>query len=212
MSSYLLDTTLDVIDSIVGKAYKDLVISEIRFYDGKEWFMLDPTEQLKENISANRKEFSIARVAPLLNDSFSANQITRGKHAHDGDNEITSRLRLRADGSAYLSGYMEGGPTDTQYFALGNYEIKDASETNGITVRLFGLYYESEVYGDCNGCGRDCNKNDIPNENPKQKIFQETVTIRPTKVGTFEVVDKSGGNKLKFEKMIFEREKMVYSQ
>lgn len=201
---------LDMVESIVGKSYKDLVISEIRFYDGKEWFMLDPTGHLKENVAANRKAFSNAGTAALLNDSFEAELITEEKTDPDNSSSITSRLRLRADGSMYLSGYMGGSEMpDTQFFALGNYEIKEVSEANGITLRLFGLYYETIVYGDCNGCGRDCNKNDIPNEDPKQKIFQETVTIKPTKAGVFELVNKGKVKKLKFEKLNFTREKEV---
>jgi hypothetical protein len=203
---------LDVIESILGKSYKDLVISEIRFYDGKEWFMLDPTEHLKKNIASNRKEFSKAGVDTLLNDSVEGQQAITGKTDVENPYEIWSKLRLRADGSLYMSGDMEGEMGIIQYFALGNYEIKEANETNGITLRLFGLYYETKVYGDCNGCGRDCNKNDIPNEDPKQKIFQEIVTIKPTKIGTFELINKSGGKKIKFDKMIFKPEKKVYAQ
>ena len=43
---------MKVIDSYPGKTYKDLVISELRFYDGKDWFfMLDPLPKMKKDIT-----------------------------------------------------------------------------------------------------------------------------------------------------------------
>lgn len=182
--------------SVSGKHYKDLVVSEIRFFDGKGWFMVDPTDRLRDTIAANRQQFAATGVEALLNDSYEA--------VRDNGNEsyVSSKLRLRADGSMYISGYLD----DSEYFALGNYEIKQA-DSKGIQLRLFGLYYESEVYGDCNGCGRDCNKSALPEPDPAQKIFQEFVTLRPVGAGRYELVNKSGGRKLKFNKLIYSREK-----
>ncbi|TGK19278.1 discoidin domain-containing protein [Leptospira fluminis] len=98
-------------------------------------------------------------------------------------------LRLRSDGSMFL----EGNTTDTgwgnrmakSFFALGNYEIKEATP-EGLKLRIFGLVrqktsreQEQEEYfgGDCNGCGRDCNMgNSDPDDT--EKIFQETIRIR----------------------------------
>lgn len=136
-------------------------------------------------------------MGALLNDSFEA---VRSK---DDEEYISSKLRLRADGSLYLSGYLD----EAQYFALGNYEIKEVTPDKGIKLRLFGLYYESEIYGDCNGCGRDCNQPALPEPNPAQKIFQEYVTIRATGLGRYELVNASGGKRLKFDRMIYSREK-----
>ena len=104
-----------------------------------------------------------------------------------------------------MSGYI-GEAGGSQYFALGNYEIKEANEANGLRMRLFGLYYETVVYGDCNGCGRDCNKNVTQEDGMEQKIFQEVLTIRPAKGGKFEVINVSGGKKIKFDKLLYEPE------
>ena len=192
--------TLNVIDSFPGKSYKDLVISEVRFYDGKTWFLLDPAPRLEEGIAENLQKFNVAKTATVLNDSYVAKQELKVEPYW-----ITSTLRLRSDGSFYLSGYL-GEMESTRYFSLGNYEIKDFSKNNGIRLRLFGLYYETEEYGDCNGCGRDCNINSKPAEQSTQKIFQETITIKPAQNGTFEIENISGGGKLKFKKLNFERE------
>ena len=110
-------------------------------------------------------------------------------------------VRLRADASFYLSGFEA-----SRYFALGNYEVKGVSK-KGIKLRLFGLYYETEIYGDCNGCGRDCNKHDLPEGVLEQKIFQEYVTIKPIQGGSFEIVNNSGGKKLPFSSLVLKKEK-----
>jgi hypothetical protein len=189
----------DITDSYAGKSYKDLVISEIRFYGGGEWFMLDPARQLKSAIAANRTAFSKAGTGSLLNDSYIGEAGTEAEW-------ISARLRLRADGSFYLSGITEDDEA-RQYFALGNYEIKRSDRAGGTRLRLFGLYYETEIYGDCNGCGRDCNRNESPDGVTSQKIFQEYVDIRPVKDGAFELVNESGGRKLKFKKLMLTRER-----
>lgn len=189
----------DIVDSFPGKSYKDLVISEIRFFGDGEWFMLDPTKTLQQGIAVNQERFTKAGVAALLNDSYTAYE--------EMDKEpyfISSRLRLRADGSFYMSGYVG---EEYQYFSLGNYEIKDSNATSGLKIRFFGLYYETEAYGDCNGCGRDCNKSAEPEEGAiEQKIFQEFMTIKPVAGGKFEIVNQSGGKKIKFNKLTYGRE------
>lgn len=187
-----------IADSYGGRSYKDLVISEIRFFDGSRWFMLDPSRQLKGAIASNRKAFSRAGARALLNDSFTGHEGTE-------TDWLSARLRLRADGSFYVSGITEGDES-RQYFALGNYEIKRSSGAKGIRLRLFGLYYETDIYGDCNGCGRDCNVNKAPDGVSSQKIFQEYVNIKPSKGGAFELVNESGGKKLKFKRLSLKRE------
>lgn len=152
----------------------------------------------------------------LLNDSFGGREertetvkATGEYPAYDVMLSMAVAIRLRADGSFYLSGSMdessEDGEDSLDYFALGNYAIKKASADGGIRLRLFGLYYESDSYSDCNGCGRDCNKNDLPEGVAVQKIFQEYVTIKRAADGGFEVVNESGGKKLPFGKITAKR-------
>jgi len=191
---------LEVLNAYLGRSYQDLVISEIRFFDGKEWFMLDPSAKLKEVIAQNQAEFAKAKAGSLLNDSYQAKGELQGEP--DG---VKATLRMRADGSFYLSG-IQGEGDGIEYFALGNYEIKRA-DANGLKLRLFGLYYESDEYGDCNGCGRDCNRNDDAVSENEPRILQEFITVKPTRSGKFEVVNEKGGNKIHFGKFLFARER-----
>jgi len=188
----------DVIDSFLGKSYKDLVISELRFFDGQEWFMLDPTHKLQEGIEANRNLFAKSITSSLLNESF------KGYFQNEGEYYPGVILRLRADGSFYIANAPDSDPPE--YFALGNYEIKSADAKKGLRLRLFGLYYESDMYGDCNGCGRDCNKNMTSDDGSIQKIFQEFVAIKPATPGKFTIVNESGGKKLHFDKLFLSKE------
>lgn len=196
----------EIADSFPGKTYKDLVVSELRFFNGKDWFMLNPAGKLKEGIAANRSQFEQANLAPLLSDSYT------GTHTVEDDesevfSEDTTVLRLRADGSFYLSGSHGNESSERSYFALGNYEIKNTSADpkKGMRLRLFGILYQSEVYGDCNGCGRDCNKSDDP-DGPTQKIFQEIISLKPAENGQFAMDNESGGKKLPFKHLPLRRE------
>ncbi|MDH5785996.1 MAG: discoidin domain-containing protein [Chromatiales bacterium] len=187
---------MTVADAERGKHYRDLVLSEMRLFDGSEWFMLDPYARLHDAVEGNRKAFATASVDALLNDSYTA------VRESEEESYVSSTLRLRADGSLYISGYLD----EAEYFALGNYEVKKAS-ADGLKLRLFGLYYETEVYGDCNSCGRDCNKPALPEPDPNQKIFQEIVTIRWLEGGKYELVNQSGGKKLKFDRLVYMRQR-----
>lgn len=196
----------EIADSFLGKSYKDLVISELRFFNGKDWFMLNPTGKLQEGIAANRIQFEQANVASLLTDSYTGNKTIEDKNGEPVSYGSTV-LRLRADGSFYFSGSHSDGDAERSYFALGNYEIKEASTDprKGLRLRVFGILYQSEAYGDCNGCGRDCNKNDDP-DGPTQKIFQEIISLKPAERGQFMIDNESGGKKLPFKSILLHKE------
>lgn len=193
---------LEILESYGGKSSQDLTLSEIRFFDGKEWFLLDPTSKLNEIIAYHQAQFTKAKVAPLINDSYKANQEIKKDPFW-----ISSKIRLRADGSFYLSGYFGEGE-GTEYFSLGRYEVKEADESKGLKLRLLGGLYESAAYGDgdCDGCGQDCPKNETAAEGTKQKTFDETITIKPSKKGKFEISNDSGGKSLNFKKLEFSKE------
>ena len=201
-----------VVDSFRGKSYPDLVISELRFHDGHGWFMLDPSVRLKENIAANRASFAQAQVGALLNDSYKTQDDANAaqdanQEQGDVDGDTQASLRLRADGSFYFSSDV----ADSSYFALGNYEVKQADKSKGIKLRLFGLFYQNREYGDCNGCGRDCNKLGQPDDKgmvETQRIFQEVVTLKPGKDGKIELLNEGSGEKQKlwFQHLVISRE------
>lgn len=191
--------TLYVKDAYNGKTYKDLVISEIRFFNGKEWFLVDPFEKMTRQIKDTRNIFSNAGFDKVLNQSFAGTDV-------DKDNNFSASnytLRLRADGSFYLDGGSDNYTKAIQkyYFALGNFDIVE-SKKGQLRLRLFGLFYltEKELNMDCNGCGRDCNRTPKDTD-PKYMIFQEFVTMTPNDKGGYTVKNESNGKNLPFSIM-----------
>jgi hypothetical protein len=169
---------MTVEDAYRGKAYSDLVISELRFGNDNGWFMLDPLPHIRQGIEENRKQFIEANLRDVLDN---------GLRTDEG-----AVFRLRSDGSFYLSGSRNTlSRGELNYFAIGNYEIKGKDAVKGLQLRLFGLFHESEAYGDCNGCGRDCNRAAAD----KEKIFQELVWLKPEKNKRV-IFDASGGKRL----------------
>lgn len=189
---------IHVADAYLGKTYKDLVISELRFWNGSEWLALDSLPMMRAAAKSNRALFDAARLTGVLNQSYFADGSEAGGFSAD---EAT--LRLRADGSFYLSGTGASIAKDDdlkEYFTLGNFEIKTADPAKGLRLRLFGLYYETDAYGDCNGCGRDCNR---PDDRSLARIFEEYVTVkveaRKGEDPILRVDNESGGKKLPFK-------------
>jgi hypothetical protein len=190
--------SLYVKDSFIGKTYKDLVISELRFYNGKDWFLVDPYEELISQIHETQKTFTGAGFHNVLNQGF------QGSENENGNGNST--IRLRADGSFYIDGSLFVNMMSKYYFALGNFDIIE-KKPNQLRLRLFGLFYqvEHEMHMDCNGCGRDCNKADAVG-NQKYMIFQESVTLIPDGKGGF-VMKNESGKKLPFKDLNFTEQK-----
>ncbi|PJZ79032.1 discoidin domain-containing protein [Leptospira neocaledonica] len=196
------------VDSIyTGKDYKGLVISEIRFSDGEDWILPNPMEQVKKIAKNNFFQFSAANINYVLNWSYAGGEYTgsipaanvsveqqqaestgeEGQLSETGLISSNWTLRLRSDGSLFFEGNTSEADGDGQinksFFALGNYEVKEA-KPDGLKLRIFGLvrkmsqreYNENYYGGDCNGCGRDCN-NSEDSENG-EKIFQEQILLR----------------------------------
>ena len=174
--------------------------------------MLDSRQHLKDGIAANRTQFAKAGLVKVLNDSYTAERTITSERRTFLSKEtvqesfVNTTLRLRADGSFYMAGFYDNAKDGAaNYFALGNYEIREAGPA-GLKLRLFGLYYESQEYGDCNGCGRDCNKAATAEGEVEQKIFQENFQLKSSKDGKVEIVNQSGGKKIKFDRLILSRE------
>ncbi|PJZ70518.1 hypothetical protein CH373_05465 [Leptospira perolatii] len=217
------------VDSIYkGKTYKGLVLSEIRFFDGDDWVLASPIEQVKKIAKENSLQFTAAGANGVLNWSFIGGElygdipVSGAGSSEAPDSQAVAEanptpsedfaqpessnwtLRLRTDGSMFLEGNTResDGATGTNrsFFALGNFEVKEAKPDN-LKLRIFGFvrtftekeYNEDYYGGDCNGCGRDCNMaNDDPNK--KEKIFQEFIRIK--KVGNKLYVQNENPNKI----------------
>jgi len=190
---------ITILDSYQGKKYKDLVISELRFHNGKEWFMLNPLPHIENVITNIRKDFRTSGLEQIIN-----NGLIGEVYTDEGSN--FSKLRLRADGSFYISGFASSYEQEmqTNYFALGNYTVSKTS-SGSIELNLFGLYYKTEevMYGDCNGCGRDCN---TPEEDNNQKIFSVKVLLKPGEKDTVDLEVLKGSKSIKISNMSYQEE------
>ncbi len=183
---------LTVEEAYPGKKYKDLVISELRFYDGKDWFYINPLENLKNVITQNRQEFQKADVRAVLDETLTMNELK-------GSKSKEWMFRFRSDGSAYVEGFVDNAGRFEDFYALGSYEVKESSP-QGIKLRIFGYLRKNEGEGgDCNGCGRDCNLVKTTGEN-QEKIFEDYLTL--SKSGTdYLIQNTSTSKKLNFTQL-----------
>ncbi len=173
-----------------------LSISELRFFNGKNWFMPDTLSRQQAAIARHRKLFTEAGLKGVLN---------RGLIRGDSDDIESSRLRLRADGSFYISGSnFDESNTPITYYALGTYRVVSADRKTGLTLKLSGLFYETQLYGDCNGCGRDCN---LVKADDEYRVFSETVRLQRLRRNRFRLSNLSNGQQLPFSRKLlhFER-------
>jgi hypothetical protein len=207
-----LKMTVD--ESYRGKKYKGIVLSELRFFDGKEWFLLDPFSRIKDIAKANGSDFEKAGISDIINKSIVGSDVAAGSPEQTGSNWT---LRLRSDGSMFMEGMTSSTDADSEntsrFYALGNYEVK-STENNILQVRIFGFLRElkSEVaietgsdtppehmQMDCNGCGRDCNTLGTGGDpNTIEKIFAEFLEVEKVD-GKFIVRNLKRSNHLKFD-------------
>lgn len=185
-----LDMTVTGVYDAGGALYA--AVNELRFYDGGRWFMLSPAAGIKDAREENRARFNEAELPYVLDDGF----------VMDGSRQTA--LRLRSDGSFYLSG-VKGTQLDRRrrFFAAGSYEIKGVDINDGINLRLIGLYRETEEYGDCAGCALECAKAE---GNARGSRIQERVWLRPGPGTTFYIKSEKGSIVLRYADSLYERE------
>ena len=179
--------TLKIREAFRGRSYKDLVISELRFGYEDKLFMISPLDKLKSIMEGYRNQFRQANLESVLNKSL----ILKEQHYGAG------KLRLRSDGS-FFSNYSLGGDNfHISTYSLGGYEIKQVGKDK-ITIRVFGFIesqeevWEDDIEGDCNGCGRDCNRNDS-SSGKTRKLFQELLVITQNESGDIFRIKSIGG-------------------
>lgn len=161
---------MTVFDSYPGTVYKDLVISEMRFFDGDKYFLINPIKFLKDNIEYSKNEFSKAYLNQILD-----NEISSSSWSNE-ENFTGYTFRFRSDGSIYIQGEKTEGETAKKFFTIGNYEILKASK-EGVDLRLFGYIVEQKgtgtfYEGDCGGGGYEYEYKDAT-----KRIFTEYITI-----------------------------------
>lgn len=184
--------TMTIAESYQGRTYKDLVISELRFYDGENWFLVNPISKIKATSKKITEAMSNAGAETLLNKRLLS---------YDGWD-----MRFRSDGSFYIDGESYEGDLYKFYIGLGNFQVK-SSDAQGVHVKVYGLLrtYEEE-WGemDCNGCARDCNAvfNPTPEEygSSSEEIFSEHLFIQ-NDGEVFIIQNESKNPKLPFDEM-----------
>jgi hypothetical protein len=218
-----------------GRKYQGFLISELRFFDGKQWILPDPSEASAKIASQNREEFTKSGLVSALNHSLEGgdhfanetivkvsadNSSSNGEnqsgddHSEDMQEEEPERslsywiFRFRSDGSFFLEGNTSRDKEDSiehqRFFALGNYEVVKSDE-KGMNLKIFGFLRNTKtseeiIYGegDCNGCGRDCNKLGSGSDpNSVEKIFSEVLEIKKND-GKFFILNKSNKGNLDF--------------
>lgn len=170
--------TLKVEEVFAGNLYKDLVLSELRFFDSERWFVVDPRQTMERIADSNQGGFAKADL------DFTLKSTLRMQSQNQYGNWL---LRFRKDGSFYLEGDWSGSGEMGHYYALGSYEIKSSSRADGLNLRIFGLLREQKnpMMGmDCNGCGRDCNRPDPGQQfGQKEGIFEDYILLKKTENG-----------------------------
>ena len=163
--------TIKIAAAYPGKTYKDLVISEMRFFDGKNWFMPDPIARLKAIAEENRNLFGKSGLDEILDKTIRS------------DEGLT--FRLRSDGSFFLEhqfAVYQRNAQEHYFYALGNYEVK-GNGSDEVHLRIFGYLRKriTEYSMDCNGCGKDCNvqnRGEQAGPGETEGIFQDFITLK----------------------------------
>ncbi len=186
---------MTVIDSYPGTVYKDLVISELRFFDGDRYFFINPIKFLKENIEYNKKEFAKANLSYILDEEIGSYS---GSEEYGEGSSFS--FRFKSDGSIYLQGEEWKENNSKRFFAIGNYEIIKADK-DGMEFRLFGYIVNQEgegewFDGDCGGGGYSYVYKDA-----EKKIFTEFIHIRTSSKDNSPIVINKSKKNLLFEKI-----------
>jgi len=131
---------LDFIEIYPGQTYRDLVISELQFFDGEEWFVIDSGE------SETRKLAILEWASGNDASRFLDKQIVRDYPEDYGYVENWQSLVIRSNGSFVL--WKDDSRMDSRerMYADGNWQILDDN-----TIRIFGrlhrlAHYDQDTY------------------------------------------------------------------
>lgn len=159
--------TLEVKSVYPGQSYKDLVLSELRFYDGKKWFGLKSGERQL------RKEKLKDRVQGTVLDGLVDRSLYNIYYGHVNDNAMNGSrsLILRSNSSFVLylkdEEFLAEERVSIEKIADGNWEIVSL-DGNKARIKIFGKlrrvldkerYYKSDFKSD------------------KTRIFKDFLTI-----------------------------------
>ncbi|GBF49912.1 hypothetical protein LPTSP4_14320 [Leptospira ryugenii] len=191
-----------------GYSEKGFVISELRFGNGGDWIAVDTLAKSQATAKQYFADFTAASLRNVLNRGLTGGEAVEPEVSPvtdmpagassevpvDAQFEAPSSsdwtLRLRSDGTFFLEGstartnYDAGEESSRKFYGMGNYQVTE-KKPGQIDIRIFGFLRKQTFTsfldygeGDCNGCGRDCNK--VKNADPDntEKIFQEHVSLK----------------------------------
>lgn len=185
---------LNVEDIFEGGKYKDLVLSEIRFYHKGQPYLIQ-TEHEQNTMAANRKEAN-----ELLKSFLDKTISTSTSDSKEGDyfvayNGTNRSLILRSNGSFVFYGeesfYEENVTSEEDYsfieevnttVADGGWELIKQNEEE-ITIRIFGKIFQMTT-------NEELYRTSADYENTK--VFQDYITLSASQVSsrtTFETMD-----------------------
>ena len=127
--------TLNIKSAYPGSKYKDLLMSELRFFDGQQWFGIESGGE------AARKAALKEKVAGTPIEKLLDRNLTYTEMDHINDTEFTIRLILRSNGSYVLYKDFRGSRDNTikelREVADGNWEIQKVG-SGFVRVKVFG--------------------------------------------------------------------------
>ena len=124
---------MDILEIHEGAMYKDVVISELQFFDGEEWFVLDSGE------SQSRKHDVLEWAYNTSAEAFIDKQVFASYYTDQG--YFTQTLVLRSNGSFILWKQGETDESTEIMYADGNWQIIDDSK-----VKIFGRLHRIAYY------------------------------------------------------------------
>lgn len=181
------------IDSVrKGSRYKDLVISELRFYNEKKWFILDNGELAKR-----QKRILISSKNNIISKMID-------KRCYMKSRDIEQSIILRSNGSFVIystfSGSKELGDmgeekVKTKIVADGNWELKKAS-SNSAEIRIFGRKHQikklEEYEYNFNPYGQGSSTKVSQRTANSEVIFSDFLTIRSSGSNKITLIPKLG--------------------
>ena len=166
---------MDFLDVFPGDSYRDLVISELRFYDGSRWMIMDTG-----SYDAGKREIlDWARgcdAGIFMDRQISSHEVDEYNNAY-----YDRSLVVRSNGSFVLwkEDDVPAG-RDERVYADGNWQIIDDS-----SIRIFGRLHRLADYG--SGGSRDPYAGTWSDQNERldrMSIFSDTLRFGPDRISS----------------------------
>ncbi len=167
------DFVLRITEVYPGTKYRDLVISELRFYNGEDAFVVNTggMENRKKKLMREASENGLDAVMDKRLYDYS----------EDVDYNRQQSLILRSNGSFILWFTKEEPEVNTIRYADGNWQIQDDKK-----IKIFGRIHTLKTYTDNSEydpyAGRNNDGADMPEDENSIVIFHDFLTVNQTGV------------------------------